>query len=86
MPSVVFSIRTVLESLPPLNGHVADAGLLMIVSYLMAMNDFKCLLPEDRIRGLLGFCQSTSLVHFVLDDIVDLKIMYTTFSKSLFAQ
>jgi hypothetical protein len=72
-----------------LNSHAlssTDAKMILDVSIEIANNDLKCLLPGDRIRGILGFCQTSDLVDMELHEITDIAILYTAFSRYLFME
>jgi hypothetical protein len=63
-----------------------DAAMVLAVSIEIANNNLQCLLPADRIRGVLGLCQTPALVELELHEITDIGILYTTFSKYLFME
>jgi hypothetical protein len=53
--------------------------LLMEVSCAMTTQRTQCLLPEDRIRGLLGFCELSALRSLNLEYLQGVEQMYTLF-------
>lgn len=61
------------------NSTAAEDLLLMEVSFAMATQGTHCLLPEDRVRGLLGFCEMTAARDMKLEHIRDLNRLYTLF-------
>ena len=73
----VFDIRNKLRE-----DYESDALMLLEVSFLMA-GSHACLLPEDRVCGLLGLCRNEDLAGFKFQELLDVNIIYTTFSGYL---
>jgi hypothetical protein len=81
--AAIFDIRDTVQYTPGLDEYTGEASMLMEVSYLMANNNHKCLLPEDRVRGMLGLCRTSAVSDLKLHDSLDVPTLYTIFSKHL---
>jgi hypothetical protein len=75
-----FDIRRALEHRQGQSLSAADEDLLLMeVSYEMTTQHTQCLLPEDRVRGLLGFCELSGLKGLNLESLKDVGQVYTLF-------
>jgi hypothetical protein len=79
----ILLVRDKVLSREGLDEQIGEVTLLMDVSYTMAMDDLQCSLPEDRVLGILGLCQSPAVLNLKLPDSVDVVTLYTNFSKHL---
>jgi hypothetical protein len=81
--SGIFDIRDTVLHAPGLYEHTGEASMLMEVSHIMANQDYTCLLPEDRVRGMLGLCRTPAAKNLGLHDSLDVETLYTIYGKHL---
>jgi hypothetical protein len=82
IPVGMFDIISRVRESPLARYKEHEACMLMTVSKTMVRHSYQCLLPEDRVRGLLGLCQTSVLLDLKLHSL-DIVRLYTVFSLYL---